>query len=50
MGNVIQFPIKKPPEQPDPEMARLRRIQEALARINQLMEKIRNERDNHPRD
>lgn len=50
MGDVIQFPIKKIPDPVDPEMARLRRTQEALARINQLMEKIRNERDNYPRD
>lgn len=43
MGNVIQFPIKKLIE--DEQLARLRRIQESLRKINELMRKLKNERE-----
>lgn len=45
MGDVIQFPIKpRPPE--DEETARLRKMQESLRKINELMERIKkNERE-----
>lgn len=49
MGDLIQFPYKIPEPQ-DPEQERLRRIQTALARINELMRRLKNERDTDPRD
>jgi hypothetical protein len=42
MGDIIKFPAK-PPE-PDPMVARMRRVQEALGKINELMKRIKNER------
>lgn len=44
MGDIIQFPrIKKEPE--DEKTAQLRRIQESLRKINELMEKLRDAQD-----
>lgn len=44
MGDLIQFPIKpKPPE--DDKAAQLRRIQESLRKLNELMRRIKDAQD-----
>lgn len=47
MGDLIQFPVKYQ-EPVDPEMARLRRIQEALRKINELMKRLRDDNQDLP--
>lgn len=43
MGDVIQFPRVKKEPAVDEATARLRRIQESLRKINELMERLKND-------
>lgn len=50
MGDIIQFPRPIPPQsQTEEGVARLQRIQEALSRINNLLERINHDSESRER-